>query len=168
MTNFDSNGLEKFDNSRSANAVKLAGNNFTCPFPAVFVPNFAVHGEVCVDGEVVDDYSGELKGNYLTGEKRFHHIYAKGKLHGVSVRWYKNGQIAERNNYLHGKQHEAQASYYSNGQLARSARYSKGYLDGLLEGFRLDGAYKWPPSCHEKGKKVDISKCSGQESTPPP
>lgn len=167
LINFDSNGLEKFDDLRHESAVRLSRNNFACPFPAVFVPYFAYQGEVCVEGNIVDNYTGELKGNYLTGEKKFHYIYVKGKLNGVSFRWYKNGQTAEVRNYSHGKKHGVQVSYYETGQLEESSHYTEGKLNGLLENFRKDGAYRVPPSCHEKGKKVDVAKCSSQKPTPP-
>jgi len=165
--NFDSDHLEKFDDLRSLRSLGISRNNFECPFPDVLIPYFAYQGEVCVERNIVNNYTGELKGNYLTGEKKFHYIYVKGKLNGVSFRWYKNGQAAEERNYLHGKEHGVQVSYYETGELKNTFRYSEGKLDGLAENFWKSGAYRFPPSCYQKGKKVDISKCSSQKPPPP-
>ena len=66
-----------------------------------------------------------------TLEKNEIRTYKRGKIHGVSAKYYMNGQLeyvgVAKNGQIHGKY----TGYHINGQIKETGKLKKGYRDGV-------------------------------------
>ncbi|MFN3785056.1 MAG: toxin-antitoxin system YwqK family antitoxin [Spirosomataceae bacterium] len=65
--------------------------------------------------------------------------YLFGRLHGISQKWYPNGQLAEQRYYHHGEKQGKQIAFYENGQKMFSYTAEKDMYVGKMYEWASDG-----------------------------
>ena len=64
-------------------------------------------------------------------EKNEIRTYRQGKLHGVSAKYYMNGQLEYVGEARNGQIHGNYIGYYINGQIKETGKLKEGYRDGV-------------------------------------
>jgi len=65
--------------------------------------------------------------------------YRNGKMHGLWVSYWDNGQLLGKGNWKDGKMHGLWVSYWDNGQLMGKGNWKDGKKDGLWFIYNRDG-----------------------------
>ncbi|MGH8556406.1 MAG: toxin-antitoxin system YwqK family antitoxin [Methylococcales bacterium] len=77
-----------------------------------------------------EPYSGKVHSTYNNVQILNVSAYKNGKLHGLSSRWYRNGQKQEEGTYKDGKKDGQFVSWYDNGHKIEEGIYKDGKKDG--------------------------------------
>ena len=65
--------------------------------------------------------------------------FKNGKMEGVWVRYFDNGQLWDKGNWKNGKKEGACVAYYENGQLGIKGNLKNGKADGAWVCYNSDG-----------------------------
>lgn len=100
------------------------------------------------------EYEVELRDGIPDGESTFWDIdgnllnianYENGKLHGISVRYFKNRKIASKIEYFYGDIHGVSETFYNNGKIKSHQVFNYGEQISILLRFDENGSRIYQP-----------------------
>ena len=96
---------------------------------------------------------------YKKGQLHFKENFKEGRMvDGLYESYHENGQLERKRNYKDGKQDGLYESYHENGQLSYKGTFKDGKRDGLYESYYENGE-SWVKGCYKNGEETDMSYC---------